>query len=336
MKTTQIFLFALLGCTMAFGQTNTFPASGDVGIGTTTPSSKFHVYEGSANGFYDQYTFSLIEGMDARLQLLSTDAGNHGSSIILTNETSSWTLHQRTSTSGNRFDIGHRVSSQIEDIVQRQNVYLSILNNGNVGIGTTSPNSVLHVSKGTSGDAILRLEADTDNNNDFDNPMIEMRQDGDIVGINIGFSENFGENKFGIGARHPNSGGNQWNTLIVDTSSGNIGMGTQDPGAYRLAVNGNVRAKEVRVETGWSDFVFEKDYDLPTLEEVETYIKERGHLKDIPSTEEVAENGILLGEMDSKLLQKIEELTLYIIDINKKVEQLQSENSELKRKLELE
>lgn len=89
-----------------------------------------------------------------------------------------------------------------------------------------------------------------------------------------------------------------------------------------MAVNGQIRAKEVKVETGWSDFVFYDDYKLPTLQEVEEHIKEKGHLKDIPSAEEVEKNGIFLGEMDSKLLQKIEELTLYTIQQQKEIERL--------------
>ena len=76
-----------------------------------------------------------------------------------------------------------------------------------------------------------------------------------------------------------------------------------------LAVNGDIHTQEVRVDmNGWSDFVFNNDYSLPTLDEVETHIKANGHLKDIPSEAEVKANGINLGEMDARLLQKIEEL----------------------------
>jgi hypothetical protein len=87
---------------------------------------------------------------------------------------------------------------------------------------------------------------------------------------------------------------------------------------------------------GWSDFVFFDNYKLPTLEEVEKHIKEKGHLKNIPSAKEVEENGILLGEMNSKLLQKIEELTLYTIQQEKdlksqniEIEKLKKENGKL-------
>ena len=112
--------------------------------------------------------------------------------------------------------------------------------------------------------------------------------------------------------------------------NGNIGIGTTNPNGWKLAVNGQIRAKEIKVETGWSDFVFFDDYQLPTLQEVENYIKEKGHLKDIPSAREVEKNGIYLGEMDSKLLQKIEELTLYTIQQQKEIETLKKEKEELK------
>ena len=112
--------------------------------------------------------------------------------------------------------------------------------------------------------------------------------------------------------------------------NGNVGIGTYDPNGWKLAVNGKVRAKEVKVETAWSDFVFHKNYNLPTLVEVENHIKEKGHLKDIPSAKEVEENGIFLGEMDAKLLQKIEELTLYTIQQEKKIEDQDEEIKKLK------
>lgn len=116
--------------------------------------------------------------------------------------------------------------------------------------------------------------------------------------------------------------------------NGNLGIGTDRPDA-KLAVNGVVHSKEVKVDlTGWSDFVFEEDYKLPTLEEVEQHINEKGHLKDIPSAEEVKDQGILLGEMDAKLLQKIEELTLYTIGLQKQVNVLMQQNIKQQQELE--
>ena len=85
-----------------------------------------------------------------------------------------------------------------------------------------------------------------------------------------------------------------------------LGIGTLDPGSYKLAVKGKIRAEEIKVETGWADYVFKEEYNLPTLDEVEKHIKEKGHLINIPSAKEVEENGIQLGEMNKLLLEKIE------------------------------
>ncbi len=108
---------------------------------------------------------------------------------------------------------------------------------------------------------------------------------------------------------------------------GNIGIGTSTPD-YKLDVLGTIRANEVKVATGWSDFIFEPDYELKSLDQVEEFIEAYGHLPDIPSAEEVEENGISLGDMDAKLLQKIEELTLYMLEMKK-------ENAEIKLANEL-
>lgn len=116
-------------------------------------------------------------------------------------------------------------------------------------------------------------------------------------------------------------------------NDGNMSVGTLDNGTHKLAVEGSIGARKIKVEVSeWSDFVFEKSYNLRTLEETEEYINENGHLPEIPSKAEVTENGINLGEMDSKLLQKIEELTLYLIEQNKKIDKLQKEVYDLKNK----
>ena len=125
--------------------------------------------------------------------------------------------------------------------------------------------------------------------------------------------------------------GNQvFNTRF--THNGRVGIGTTNPQST-LAVNGKITAKEIQVTlSGWADFVFLKDYCLRPLSEVEAFINENGHLPEIPSAEEVKENGINLGEMDAKLLQKIEELTLYMIEQNRRIEKLENENALLKTK----
>jgi len=104
---------------------------------------------------------------------------------------------------------------------------------------------------------------------------------------------------------------------MVINHQGFVGIGTTAP-TEKLSVKGKIRAQEIKVELdNWADFVFDKDYKLPTLEETEAHIKEKGHLPDIPSAAEVAKNGVELGEMNKKLLQKVEEMTLYLIEIKK-------------------
>lgn len=96
---------------------------------------------------------------------------------------------------------------------------------------------------------------------------------------------------------------------------------TKATSGFLLSVGGSVRAEEIEVSltTTWPDYVFSEDYELKPLSEVELYIKENSHLPNVPSDEEVSENGINLGEMDAILLQKIEELTLYVIELEKKI-----------------
>ena len=102
---------------------------------------------------------------------------------------------------------------------------------------------------------------------------------------------------------------------------------------YMLAVNGKILGKEIVVETNWSDFVFEKGYSLMPLSEVEQYIATHKHLPDVPSAGDVEKNGVALGQTQSLLLQKIEELTLYTIEINNQLELLKAQNMKLQNEV---
>tara|TARA_B110001452_G_scaffold252778_1_gene242913 strand:+ start:464 stop:1552 length:1089 start_codon:yes stop_codon:yes gene_type:complete len=268
---------------------------------------------------------------------------------------------------------------------------IKVNRDGYVGIGTTSPQGNLHVSSGTSGDAILKLEADSDNNNEYDNPMIQIRQDAGQVGVNMGFSEeNFGANVFGIGTRYLSQ--EKWDVFAINTKTGNVGIGTTSSpqeklqignsgftfhdgghkvltfnpnttnyGAIRydvqnkrfsietvidgnykshmllnskgnVAIYGKLESKEVKVTlTPTADFVFEKNYNLPTLDFIEKYIKEKKHLPEIASAKEMKQNGVNIGEFQIQLLQKIEELTLYTIQQQKDLE-AQQEQLEVQQK----
>lgn len=120
------------------------------------------------------------------------------------------------------------------------------------------------------------------------------------------------------------------NVRMLITNAGNVGIGTMEPQS-KLAVNGTITTKEVVVTTeGWADYVFDDDYKLMPLAEVEKHIKTEKHLPHIPSAKEVKENGISLGDMQTKMMAKIEELTLHMIAQNKKLERLENENMKLK------
>ncbi|MDQ0109006.1 hypothetical protein SAMN05660909_03936 [Chitinophaga terrae (ex Kim and Jung 2007)] len=144
-----------------------------------------------------------------------------------------------------------------------------------------------------------------------------------------------GATKFGMGATS-NSFFYLFTTGVEDQSqpatyrmimnaNGEIGIGTAPATGFKLAVDGTVGARKVKVTQGaWADFVFHDDYKLPSLQEVEKFIKLNKHLPEIPSEKEVAENGIDLGEMNKKLLQKIEEMTLHMIEMEKRIQELEN------------
>ncbi|PZU80016.1 MAG: hypothetical protein DI529_16995 [Chryseobacterium sp.] len=102
------------------------------------------------------------------------------------------------------------------------------------------------------------------------------------------------------------------------------------PPVYKLFVKDGIRTEKVKVEiaaeNGWADYVFAKDYKLMPLKEVESYISTNGHLPEVPSTEEAIQNGIELKAMNILLLKKVEELTLHLIEQDKRIEELEANN----------
>lgn len=137
----------------------------------------------------------------------------------------------------------------------------------------------------------------------------------------IAFSEN---GSISLEAGGDGEAGSQVNTSgkrLRLTADGNVGIGTDDTHGFKLAVNGNVICEEVVVllYENWPDYVFEKDHVLKPITEVEEFIQEHKHLPEIPSAAQVEENGVGLAEMNTLLLKKVEELTLYIIEQNKQI-----------------
>ena len=126
--------------------------------------------------------------------------------------------------------------------------------------------------------------------------------------------------------------GTVYHSRFTITDAGNVGIGRSDP-YYKLDVYGTIRAREVKVNlNSGADFVFEKDYNLMPLGELSRFVSENKHLPDIAPAAEMTSGDTDLGEMQVKLLQKVEELTLYIIQQNSEIENLKAEINLLKKK----
>jgi hypothetical protein len=179
-----------------------------------------------------------------------------------------------------------------------------ITSSGNVGIGTAAPLVRLHIAAPDST-AMLQIQNTTANR---------------IWEFQTNTDGNFHFNACGAAADVIKAvhSGSVANTMVLQ--AGNVGIGTTNP-TNKLEVNGTIRTKEVIVETtGWSDYVFAPDYRLAPLSEVEAHIQAKGTLPGIPSAAEVAERGVGLGDMQAKLLAKMEEMTLHMIALSKKVD----------------
>lgn len=120
--------------------------------------------------------------------------------------------------------------------------------------------------------------------------------------------------------------------LVFFRNDGNVGIGIDNPDS-KLVVDGKIRSEEVKVEIiNGPDYVFEENYELRTLEDTKEYISTNRHLPEIPSAKEMEADGIELGDMNMRLLKKVEELTLYLIEQNEEIQELKKEVTILKNK----
>ena len=192
---------------------------------------------------------------------------------------------------------------------------------GNVGIGTTAPVGKVHVvHDGPTAHMILEFPA----LNDYSRLL---------------FANTGGNRYWGIAGKTGNgpitddrlsfyniSTGFESMVIVGDgyvSVPGKMGIGTFNPD-YKFSVNGSIRSKEVVVESAWADYVFDSGYQLRSLVEVEEFIQQHKHLPDIPSAKEIAEKGLAVGDIQKKMMEKIEELTLYVIELKKEIEKLKT------------
>ena len=188
-----------------------------------------------------------------------------------------------------------------------------------VGVGLTTPEQQLHVRSATASEGILL---------DAVNPIVQLRQSNTpLPGFtSMGFLQLSGTD-IRLGTNSANNSGklvirtNGNDRMWVD-SAGSVTIGTSYKAAsgYRLSVNGKIMSEGVRVQfdNAWPDYVFEKNYPLLSLKELDLFIQKEKHLPNVPAASKVAAEGIDLAEMDAKLLEKIEELSLYLIEMEKK------------------
>ena len=212
---------------------------------------------------------------------------------------------------------------------------LTITNSkGALGIGTKTPNEQLHVMGSAT------IEGNLINPNDLHYKVgshtLELQSNnGSDVVLTFHRAGHSSANIKYNSARELvlSSSGHPTDKHMLIKQNGDVGIGTSQTHGYKLAVAGDIISEEVQVQlqTDWPDYVFEADYELTTLEETEAFIETEGHLPNIPSAQEVAEAGIALGEMNALLLEKIEELTLHLIEQNKQIEQMKGEIEALKQ-----
>ncbi|NRA27006.1 MAG: hypothetical protein HRU10_07140 [Opitutales bacterium] len=356
----NLIRYLLLFCSVCIAQANnTFPSLGNVGIGTTSPQEKLHV--NGASYLRGNVKIFANEGIgnDGTAYLQARD--NSGVSDIgmqfRTQENGNYINVLRLSYDGNvgigtsnpsaKLDVNGDIhmlggalqfnrtyvdsgnvltfhtkdnnrhgdfsfTSERTDNNTSKNLLFIEGDSGEVGIGTASPSAKLDVNGNIHmlGGALQLNRTYVDS--------------GNVLTFHTKDNNRHGDFSFTSERTDNNT---SKNLLFIEGDSGEVGIGTTNP-TEKLAVNGTIRAKEVIVESGWSDYVFKDEYRLAPLAEVEAHITARGHLPGIPSATEIEQNGAKLSELVTLQMAKIEELTLHLIEKEKQLEAERLRNKE--------
>ena len=193
-------------------------------------------------------------------------------------------------------------------------------NGGNVGIGTTNPGKKVSIASDASKGWLYLTSTNG-------NPEIESAN-----GLQL---KSAGAYQLYSGNDHISFGNTSSGYGLMNVYSNSVGIGTTDTKGYQLAIAGNTVTEKlvVKKQMNWPDYVFKPNYNLRPLTEVDQYINTHQHLPDVPSEKEVTDNGIDVGETQAMLLRKIEELTLYIIEMKKENVGFKKEIETLKKQI---
>lgn len=335
MKLFFLNIVMLFLCVLTANSQNLFPSTGNVGIGTSSPSALLHVNTGNIKV---SNPTGYPNGVNVDVNFPGTWAREFGISYNSTGKLASFGVLGLNGTVTYAY-IGGNTSAAAAN----ESPWMVFKPNGYVGIGTIAPGARLSVETSDSTtDNFVRLE-----NKGVTNSLLYIGSASTVFPVIEYRKKNVIESYSDLHISAANAGSNLYfetgrlsaaaTIRMTINSAGNVGIGTTTPGSYKLAVEGTIGARRMKVTQGsWADFVFHPDYELPTLQEVERFIKANRHLPEIPSAREVESDGLDVGEMNKKLLQKIEELTLYMIEMKKESivqrAELEALKKEMKRK----